>query len=140
VNPAIVSDGSGGAIIFWADNRGSSSFSIYGQRLDAGGNPLWAANGVQIATHAQSAPIAVSDGQGGAMVAYEESTPAMVNGSSYTTAQRVNGSGTLLWGGGVALSTVNSLQSAPVILSDFHTGLLGVGPGAMVAWADARSG
>jgi hypothetical protein len=47
--PKIISDGSGGAIIVWADGRKSSSDNdIYAQRMDASGKVLWKADGVAI--------------------------------------------------------------------------------------------
>ena len=49
-NLTIVADGTGGAICIWQDSRnrtaGLSNDDIYGQRIDANGNLLWAANGV----------------------------------------------------------------------------------------------
>ncbi len=48
--PTIVSDGSGGAIITWGDQR-SGSYDIYAQRVDADGNVQWTTNnGVPICT------------------------------------------------------------------------------------------
>ena len=47
--PVIVSDGAGGAIIAWWDDR-NGSLGIYAQRLDADGNPMWTPNGIQVAS------------------------------------------------------------------------------------------
>jgi len=43
-DPAIINDGSGGAIITWEDWR-TGSPDIYAQRVDPAGVPQWAANG-----------------------------------------------------------------------------------------------
>ncbi|HUX98786.1 MAG TPA: hypothetical protein VMV49_04485, partial [Candidatus Deferrimicrobium sp.] len=43
-SPKICSDGAGGALITWGDNR-SNNLDIYAQRIDATGMMLWAANG-----------------------------------------------------------------------------------------------
>ena len=44
-------DGAGGAIIVWADERwGTADVDIYAQRIDGSGSPLWAANGAPVCT------------------------------------------------------------------------------------------
>ena len=53
VNPKMVTDGSGGAIIIWEDSR-NGNVDIYSQRIDADGNLLWLADGVAICTTAHS--------------------------------------------------------------------------------------
>src|SRR3989338_7752468 len=75
--PTIVSDGSGGAIITWMDYRcgGYSCYSdIYAQKVDANGNVLWTANGVPISTaaYAQRYPTIVTDGNGGAIITWDD--------------------------------------------------------------------
>ena len=56
----ITSDGSGGAIITWMDDRdiATNSTDIYAQRINAAGITVWTANGVAICTDAglQSTP------------------------------------------------------------------------------------
>ncbi|MDX9751173.1 MAG: T9SS type A sorting domain-containing protein [Flavobacteriales bacterium] len=43
------SDGNGGWYTFWRDKRADGThFDVYGQRLDADGYPLWAANGALV--------------------------------------------------------------------------------------------
>ena len=72
-NPRIVEDGVGGVIIIWQDRRGISE-DIYAQRLLAGGTvaPGWPAKGLGVCTAAfgQTEPQLVSDGAGGAIVAW----------------------------------------------------------------------
>jgi len=70
--PAIVTDGAGGAIVVWEDWRSGDHSDIYAQRLDAGGIALWSPSGVPICTAAnlQSYPTLVSDGSGGAIIAW----------------------------------------------------------------------
>ena len=67
--PQICSDGAGGVIITWKDNR-SGDFDIYSQRIDAKGNKLWADEGVIICQDPdkQSSPEIISDGDGGAII------------------------------------------------------------------------
>ena len=43
-NPQIISDGNGGAIIIWVDDR-NSNLDLYAQRVDSIGNKLWDSNG-----------------------------------------------------------------------------------------------
>ncbi len=73
INPNIVGDNSGGAVIAWQDSS-AGNWDIKSQRIDAGGNILWTANGVPvgIAADNQTSPKNVSDGQGGAVFAWQD--------------------------------------------------------------------
>jgi len=145
-NPQIISDGAGGAIITWDDNRIPVSFTsgIYAQRVDSGGNMLWTPNGTAISTakYEQWLPQITSDGVGGAIISWEDlrSRPYHdIYNLSYGThndiyAQRINSSGNVQWTpDGVAVSTAIDVQYTPRIISDR------VG-GAIVTWKDKRSG
>jgi len=72
--PAIVSDGSGGVIVAWADRR-SGDWDIYAQHVDGSGASLWTPNGIPVCTASSSQlnPILVSDGAGGAIAAWWDS-------------------------------------------------------------------
>ena len=68
----LVSDGAGGAIVTWEDQRNGSDYDIYAQHVLASGavDPAWPANGRLICgapIHQQLAAI-VSDGAGGAII------------------------------------------------------------------------
>ncbi|MCK4539487.1 MAG: hypothetical protein KAV42_11885, partial [Candidatus Krumholzibacteria bacterium] len=69
----IVSDGAGGSIIVWQDNR-NGDMDIYAQRIDSNGAVLWTIDGVPIctATGEQSIPRITSDGAGGAVVTWQD--------------------------------------------------------------------
>src|SRR5262245_56277409 len=71
VSPMLVGDGTGGAIVTWADSR-AASYDIYAQHVQANGtvDPAWPVNGRALCTAAnnQSFPTIVSDGAGGAIV------------------------------------------------------------------------
>src|SRR5205809_4830636 len=69
--PTAVPDGSGGTIIAWVDER-SSPFRIYAQHLDSTGVSQWTANGAPLCSSGgpQYYPAAISDGLGGAIVAW----------------------------------------------------------------------
>jgi hypothetical protein len=128
--PAIVSDGAGGAIITWQDQRGGD-FDIYAQRLNASGVAQWTANGVPLATAFgdQSAPVMVADGAGGAIIAWQDSR----SGTYDIYAERVNASGSLLWIFPTVVGGATGIQLFPAITSDGATG-------AIVSWQDQRSG
>jgi len=129
--PVPVPDGAGGAIIVWYDYR-ALSYDVYAQRVDANGNTLWATGGVPIyaGQYNQYSPVAVSDGAGGAVVAWSD----LRNGNADIYARRVDGSGNLLWSpSGVAFCATTGDQLDPVLVSD------GTG-GAIAAWRDARNG
>jgi hypothetical protein len=132
----LVSDGAGGAILVWQDNRSGTNFDVYAQRVLASGavDPTWPVNGRALCTAVldQSAPVAASDGASGAIVAWEDSR----SGSADIYVQRVLASGAVDPGwpaDGQALCTAASGQNVAVIVSD------GVG-GGIVAWQDFRSG
>ncbi len=130
--PTLVSDGAGGAIVTWGDNR-SLSYDIYAQRVSALGSVQWAANGVAIcaAPSDQAYPAIASDGAGGAVLTWHDNR-SVTNYHIY--AQRVNNSGVVQWTtDGVALCTAANDQSFPAIVAD------GTG-GAIAAWQDNRSG
>ncbi|MBI5701126.1 hypothetical protein HZC34_04675 [Candidatus Saganbacteria bacterium] len=69
----IVQDGSGGAIIVWADRR-SGDFDIYAQHLDPSGKALWPINGIAVCKKPgnQENPKIVQNGLSGAYIAWSE--------------------------------------------------------------------
>ncbi|MDD4858378.1 MAG: hypothetical protein PHD74_09780, partial [Candidatus Krumholzibacteria bacterium] len=58
-NPALVSDGSGGAIITWQDYRGGSYPDIYAQEISVSGSAQWTADGDSVCTarYSQTFPV-----------------------------------------------------------------------------------
>ena len=75
LEPRIVPDGSGGAIIAWEDKRGGP-FLAYAQRLEADGSmaPGWPAGGVLLPNRglSQANLTAIADNAGGAYVASDD--------------------------------------------------------------------
>lgn len=70
---AILSDGEGGAIFVWEDERRSSEFQdLYIQHITSTGITMWQENGIPVHTSdsLQSNPILVSDGIGGFYVVW----------------------------------------------------------------------
>ncbi|MBN2098609.1 MAG: hypothetical protein JW753_03330 [Dehalococcoidia bacterium] len=131
--PQIVSDGSGGAIITWQDERSATDVDIYAQRVGSGGAAQWAANGVAIcaASDTQKFPRIVSDGSGGAIATWQD---YRIDPKSDIYAQRVGSGGTTQWTtDGVAISTASDHQYYPQIVS-------GGSGGAIITWQDYRNG
>jgi transposase len=129
--PEICTDGAGGAIVTWYDNRSNVSNDIYARRVNSSGTPQWTANGVALctATNNQSLPQIVPDGSGGAIAAWTDDR----SGTSDVYAQRVNTSGTIQWtANGIVICNSASTQSGVALASD------GSG-GAIVAWHDFRN-
>jgi len=127
----IVSDGAGGAIVLWQDQRAGRP-DIYAQRIDGDGNRMWAADGLGICTFDQDQWDArlVPDGAGGAIVVWTDNR----GGNPDIYAQRVNAFGAVLWTvDGVPVCDDLNSQYSPVPASD------GAG-GAIVVWPDYRYG
>jgi hypothetical protein len=132
-NPQIVADGSGGAIIVWADNRSGSDTDIYAQRVNSAGVPQWAADGVPVTTAAgvQFRPQITSDGSGGAIIAWMDNRNDPSHFDLY--GQRLNGAGVSLWTpGGVPVSVEAGDQFNQHLVPD------GSG-GAIIVWEDSRN-
>ncbi len=136
--PAMVSDGSGGAIVTWSDFRNfvTSGADIYAQRISSSGARQWTSAGVALCTFAefQFFPTITTDGAGGAIVTWQDQRNGASNTDVY--ARRITAAGTAQWGsgnGGVAISTADTTQYLPMIATD------GAG-GAILTWQDAREG
>lgn len=132
-NPGAVTDGSGGAIIVWWDERTGGDFDIYAQKIDSSGNRQWGLSDLcvcDVVNDQQKSKIA-SDDSGGAIIAWDDDVNG--NGSFYKVyAQRVNSSGILEWDpNGVCIC--NEISVYPEIVAD------GSG-GAIIVWQDYRSG
>jgi len=103
-NPQIVADSAGGAIIFFVDERG-----VCGQRVSADGHKLWDED---VGLPATSNYSLVTDGSGGAICVW-------YGGG----AQRLDGSGTKLWGPDGTILTFRDLY-LPEAISDGCGGVL----------------
>ncbi|MHA2339496.1 MAG: hypothetical protein ACXACX_19495, partial [Candidatus Hodarchaeales archaeon] len=138
-NHQICSDGSGGAIIAWEDNRANSSQSdIYAQKVSSNGSIEWTTNGIEICT-ANSWQLQVqiiSDNAGGAIIVWCDGREPVINFTSQYDiyAQRINSNGDIMWEpNGTAICSAEKHQNQPRIISD------GMG-GAIIAWQDYRTG
>lgn len=144
VHPVIATDGADGAIIAWQDQR-SSRQNIFAQHVRADGvvDPAWPRQGrallgdslgIATADGGQFTPIIVSDGTGGAIVAWQDLRDAATGIDLY--AQHVLASGELdpKWpANGLPVVTARSTQNFAAIVTD------GAG-GAVLTWVDGRAG
>ena len=131
--PQIVTDGSGGAIIAWEDER-KTEYDIYVQKIDSSGITQWDANGTIIcnATIDQFYPTLVSDGEGGAIITWQDERDG--SGLRDIYAQKINSAGVVQWTpNGVVVCNFTGSQREPKIVSDGTNG-------AIIAWADERAG
>jgi hypothetical protein len=130
-DPVIASDGAGGAIIAWGDHRGFN-YDIYAQRVNAAGVVQWTADGVPVCTFngEHESPSIVSDGAGGAIIAWQDHR----SGNIDLFAQRLNSAGNPQWTvDGIGVCTNTATQINPTLMAD------GTG-GAFVVWGDQRAG
>jgi hypothetical protein len=134
LNPTIVSDGSGGAIITWHDDR-SGINHIYAQHALATGSvdPAWPAGGLTVCAAAvdQQFPAIVSDGLHGAIITWQD-----FRSGTHTNiyAQRALAAGTVdpAWPvDGTALSTAFRGEIHPAIVSDGAAG-------AIITWTNGN--
>jgi hypothetical protein len=143
VAPAVVADGTGGAIVFWNDSRHLTTSRLYATRIlaDTACAPGWPSDGLMISSHIcqpgtarldsrSSCQSALSDGAGGAFVAWSDSR----SDAGDVFVQHILPDGTHPgWPAeGVAVCTTSGLQSLPRLALD------GAG-GIFVTWQDERS-
>src|SRR5262249_32978158 len=132
------------AIITWQDAR-LPRVNIFAQHVLAAGDvdPAWPVDGRALladplamasAVSGQSSPVIVADGEGGAIVAWQDLGSAVTEFD--LVAQHVLASGAVdpTWpANGTALVVIEGEQSHPAIVSDGATG-------AIVTWVGSRPG
>lgn len=129
--PFVVTDGAGGVIVIWHDVRDGNR-DIYAQRINAEGEMQWSLNGIAAyaGEHEQGWPVAVSDGAGGAIIAWGDGR----NNRLDIYAQRVNANGKLLWdAAGVPVCVDDARQEGMMAIEDGFGGVIFV-------WEDSRNG
>ncbi len=132
-NPAAVSDGAGGAIVAWEDQRFTGNVNVFVQHVSATGIAQWGnlSTGLVVcnATGTQSEPVICSDGAGGAVIAWAD----LRSGTAALYAQRISSAGVAQWASNGVLVAGN-LSSSPGT-----NGMYGIATdtqgGAYVAWA-----
>jgi len=116
----IASDNSGGVIVV---QRISGEGTIRAQRVDSEGNTLWQTGGVQACVGPAEEAQVVSDGAGGAIIAYMRNIPCEDGRTGYCDsdiyAQRIDAEGNVLWGpDGVPICAGPSFPNTPRIVAD----------------------
>ena len=131
-SPMIAPGGDGGGIIGWLDDRSGSRSDLYAQKVDSAGATVWTPDGENIcnSTGNKEEHSLISDGSGGAIIAWEDSRSDFWNVYS----QRVDAGGVARWkNNGVRVCDAQGNQSNPVLVDDSSGG-------AFLAWNDQRSG
>ena len=138
--PAITGDDDGGAIIAWDDWRGDLSHpftTMRAQRISSGGSIMWGNGGIAlnaVGNNGGGSTQIISDGSGGAIVAWDQWEGVYPAGNRDVFAQKINASGNILWGtGSLKLCSQTSQQSIPFLTGDDSGG-------AIIAWQDYRNG
>ncbi len=129
--PKAVSDGAGGAIVVWIDNRNGAN-ALFAQRIDSLGTRLWASAGMAVATTSSQVTYfcLAADGASGAVISWA-SQPGL---SSDIHAQRLNASGAMQWGTAGKALCVNALDQYRPMVVRKSSGIF------VVAWEDTRQG
>ncbi len=129
----IINDETGGVIATWVDERVEYTLYIYAQRVNATGNVVWNPTGVPICTAAnyQYSPTICNDGEGGAIITWEDTRGIGSDNDIYI--QHINSTGGGNWTvNGEPVCTDPYQQNNPKICSDNNNG-------AIVAWIDGRN-
>lgn len=127
----MASDGTGGMIAVWVDDRGGVD-QVYAQRLSSAGTPLWTADGIAVAPDdsAEADPALIPFGSGGVVVVWTDRR----DGSDDIRAQILGADGNALWpAGGVVVCGDAGAQNHPRVVA-------GGGNRAIVTWFDDRGG
>jgi hypothetical protein len=131
--PQICSDGSGGAVITWTDDREGVYLDIYAQRANATGVVQWTVDGFAICTaiYDQASPQICSDSSGGAIITWQDKR----NGNNFDIyKQWINATAGVQWiANGVATCTAGENQQYPQICSNGSSN-------GIITWQDARNG
>ena len=122
--------GSSGLVLSWKDDRVNAN-EIYAQLVSLSGTTQLASNGIKLSNALKSlSPNVISDGSGGAIIAWQDSTAVGWD----ITSQKINSAGVIQWAtGGVSVTNANDDQ---LYVSQVHDG----NGGAIFAWEDRRNG
>ncbi|HJX36881.1 MAG TPA: hypothetical protein VJ280_08010 [Dehalococcoidales bacterium] len=141
--PEAVSDGAGGAIVVYEKVKSGTNREFYAQRISPDGKPLWGVTGTLIDSsqaNSYSFPVfdIVSDGTGGAIIAWPDLAPDQFQSIKYVT--KIDSNGGVIWtktcdyfeemisdGGGGAIiafddSAGNSGNNAPIVVIRIDSG------------------
>lgn len=125
-SPVVVSDGNGGTIAAWLDERIIGSTTIFVQRFNASGVPQWQANGINlnVSSTYPASLMAIPDGSNGIIVCWLGQT---VGNNPLYHAQKVNSSGIMQWASPVTVCdnyTAANADDKGCITSDLSGGVI----------------
>jgi hypothetical protein len=129
----VASDGSAGGIVSWEDARAQTD-DIYAQHVSAAGQIMWDSSGVGLCVKStfEADPRIASDGNGGAIVIWDDNRNSGANQDIY--AQRVSGTGQVRWAtNGIAICSASSNQNTPLLTTSSTGGFFAI-------WDDYRNG
>ncbi len=131
-------DGEGGVLLAWHDIRNAVSWDVYLTRVTSGGSLAegWPDHGLPVCTMSerQDSPTLISDGDGGAYVAWIDLREPTNGYDLYL--QRVLGTGTIAAGWpdqGLPICIIPQQQVNPQLVADGNGGVI-------VVWNDYRRG
>lgn len=130
--PESVEISGNGVIISFYQETGGNISDLFAQKLDiSNGAPLWTATGITVcdAVNGQNNSKIVSDGSGGAIIAWEDYRVAGVN----IYAQRLSSTGAVVW------PTANGTVVASATSSQQQISLITDGCKSFYAWVDFRN-
>ncbi len=134
--PFAISDGLGGAIVVFETEPRTGEHAgdteVAGQRIDGSGKLMWEGESgyalIGYSEWLEKRPVAASDGQGGAIVVFEQhSRSGEYAGDIDVGAQRVSPTGKLMWNEGdssISVSSNETLERNIAVLSDGSGGVL----------------
>jgi hypothetical protein len=131
-NPVVVPDGEGGALIVFEWGNADGAADVMAQRVAPDGQVLWndgdQATDVSATPNNERSPVAVPDGHGGAIVAFEfEFLEGEFKGDVDLMAQRIDADGVLLWNGGQEPSQLaggKGIERKPCAIPDGAGGMI----------------
>ncbi len=144
LSPQLVSDGAGGFVATWQDNRvATADGDIWAQRINGTGAAQWASNGVAICIQAgtnQNNPVIIAGGSG-YIISWLDPRAAISNRNLY--ANSIDNNGVTQWTtaaeGGKVICTATGHQPGTSTLSGLNLVPDGSN-GAIFIWDDARAG
>jgi IPT/TIG domain-containing protein/PKD domain-containing protein len=142
LDPRLVPDGSGGAIITWNDFRSGTNGDIYAQRVNGAGAAQWTANGIAVAaatSYQERDPQLVPDGSGGAIITWHEFQGQWAGdwwAKWQVNAKRVNGTGAAQWSVNIYIPYNSAYPHSQYLFTDLITDGSG---GLIIALRDFRS-
>lgn len=121
---AIMSDGEGGAICVWEDERRSSEFQdLYIQRISATGEAMWEVNGIPVfpSESLQSDPILIRDGAGGFYIVWWD---VIGYEAWHLMAYRLTLDAKPLWAVPILVTPMEGMQGEPRVIADGEGGII----------------